>query len=339
MTKRLLTLFLIVAASAATLLVGEAARATPAAEARSLSGLKVLIVNDDSIQATSPSGRDGLGLFALRKSMCAAGADVLVVGPWSVQSGQGGRITLSGATTVQQVAAPSGYGDDCADAPSGGKVFGVCSVAGTCAADSPSGSPSDAARVALTRFLPDNYWAAGPDLVLSGINFGQNDALSVIHSGTVNAATVASHLGYPAIAFSEELTIACLRGTLADCPVFTGTADFGVALVEELRESDLITPDLFLNVNYPHLADGETVREPVYNVLGECSGLNFGFNGSVGASGGTYTAGIVPSCTESRRNADTTALEDNHISVVPLDGDGTAARPDGRLRALVDALG
>jgi 5'-nucleotidase len=41
---------------------------------------------------------------------------------------------------------------------------------------------------------------APPDLVLSGINFGQNMGLDVMVSGTMGAAVTASQLGVPAIA-------------------------------------------------------------------------------------------------------------------------------------------
>lgn len=320
---------------------GRAAAAVSAAEAPAgaLEGLRILVVNDDSVQGSHPSGRDGLGLYALRSAMCAAGADVVTVGPWAVQSGQGGRISLNGSATVQQVTPPAPYAGDCGEAPSGGAVFGVCSVAAPCTSTSASASPSDAARLALTRFLPDNYWAEGPDLVLSGINYGQNDSVTVIHSGTVNAATVAHQLGVPAIAFSEELNLTCARGDLTVCPEFTGAADFGVDLVASLREDGLLTPDLFLNVNYPHLGEGEAVGEPVLNVLGDCGALNFGFTGAVGATGGTYGIGVVPPCEEAVRNADTTALEHDEISVVSLTGDGSDPTPDGRVTAVVRGLG
>ena len=41
-----------------------------------------------------------------------------------------------------------------------------------------------------------------PDLVISGINFGQNVGADVMISGTVGAATTAVRLGIPAIAIS-----------------------------------------------------------------------------------------------------------------------------------------
>ncbi len=46
-----------------------------------LAGLRILISNDDSMQAARDNGKDGIGLYDMRKSLCAAGADVVVVAP------------------------------------------------------------------------------------------------------------------------------------------------------------------------------------------------------------------------------------------------------------------
>jgi 5'-nucleotidase len=303
----------------------------------SVEGLRILIVNDDSVQGTAASGRDGEGLYELRKAMCAGGADVLVVGPWAVQSGMGGRVSLSGPLTVQQQTPPAVYQGDCVDAATGGLVFGVCAAVAPCASTSASGSPSDAARLALERFVPENYWPDGPDIVLSGINFGQNEALGVFHSGTTSAAVTAHENGWPAIALSEELAPSCITaGT--DCPVFTGAAAFAVQLLSEVRRAGIISPDLLLNVNYPHLAPGEEIQEPQLNVLGYGATLAFDFFGDVPAIGGTYTVGLGPPREETRRNADTTAITENHVSIVPLSGDWTAERIPHRLRQVVHNL-
>lgn len=316
----------------------------------SVAGMKVLIVNDDSIQAKNANGSDGKGLYELRKAMCAAGADVIVVGPWTVQSGMGGRLTLSGNFVVQPVTPPAGYADDCSNAPSGGDVFGLCTVpssstATTCDATSASGSPSDAANVALTRFIPDNYWAKGPDIVLSGINYGQNEAVGVFHSGTTSAAVTANQLHVPSIAFSaklgdtQEQLYACALGTdLAQCPTYDGVAKFAVDLVGKLRGARLIDSDLLLNVNYPYLSPGERLGKPVINVLGYGSTLGGTFGGTVGTSGGAYTFSFNMGEPETRRNADTTALLNNNISIVPLSGDWTDSHVDIRLRSVVNAL-
>ncbi|MER6798357.1 stationary phase survival protein SurE, partial [Amycolatopsis mediterranei] len=49
----------------------------------SLGGKKVLLVNDDSVQAAKPDGSDGRGIYVLRQALCRAGADVAIVGPWA----------------------------------------------------------------------------------------------------------------------------------------------------------------------------------------------------------------------------------------------------------------
>ena len=64
---------------------------------RRSAGLKVLLTNDDSARGLDAGfGTDGKGLYELRKALCAAGADVLVVAPWSQQSGAGARMTTPG---------------------------------------------------------------------------------------------------------------------------------------------------------------------------------------------------------------------------------------------------
>ncbi|CCH76348.1 putative Acid phosphatase SurE, survival protein [Nostocoides japonicum T1-X7] len=331
------------ASSAAAVESAAVSAASASSRSGSVKGLRILIVNDDSIQGQSASGSDGKGLYALRHALCAAGADVIAVGPWTVQSGMGGRITLTGPMTVQQVQPPAGYGTDCAGAPTGGRVFGVCAAAAPCVTAtastpaSPSGSPSDAAIIALTKFIPDNYWPDGPDLVVSGINFGQNDAVTVYHSGTDSALVTAHRLGSPGIAFSEELTTTCLAGQ-GSCPEYTKAAAFATRLIGAVRKAHLITPKLALNVNYPHLEPGQRARRPELNVLGQCTAINFGPSGSVPAEGGTYSMGLVPSCKETTRNADTTALAHKHISIVPFDGDWTGKAPAG-LRGLIRNLG
>ena len=61
-----------------------------------------------------------------------------------------------------------------------------------------NGTPSDCVHIALTGLLP---WK--PDLVVSGINQGQNMGDDTLYSGTVAAATEGFLFGVPAIAFSQ----------------------------------------------------------------------------------------------------------------------------------------
>lgn len=305
---------------------------TPSASNHGLAGLRVLITNDDSVQPAR-----GTGLFELRKALCAAGADVLVVGPYGPQSGMGGRISTSGSVNVQAVAPPAGYESDCADAPTGGRVFGVCLGAGPCDASSPSASPADTSQLAITRFIPDNYWPGGPQVVLSGINPGHNTGEAVSHSGTVNAAITAHDLDVPSIAFSEEVIPSCVTaGT--DCPQFTGVASYAVKLLKALRRERQLMPGLLLNVNYPNIRAGENLSGTELSTQGTYALLP-GFLGNVGADGGTYTVGSVDASPETRRTGEQVALDANKVSVAVLSGNySIAPKISPRLRDVIRSL-
>lgn len=60
------------------------------------------------------------------------------------------------------------------------------------------GTPADSVHIALTALLP---WR--PDLIVSGINEGQNLGEDTVYSGTVAAATEGFLYNIPAIAFSQ----------------------------------------------------------------------------------------------------------------------------------------
>ena len=138
---------------------------------RSVEGLKILLTNDDSVIGVDTRGANGAGMYELRRALCNAGADVITVAPWGKQSGMGGRIATGGTLTIQEYEPPVEYANDCSAAPSGGLVYGVCTDE-ECVEESPSASPSDSVALSLNRFIPETYWPDGPDLVLSGVNFG-----------------------------------------------------------------------------------------------------------------------------------------------------------------------
>lgn len=313
------------AVALAAAVAGPLAGSAPAAETTagaSLDGLRVLLVNDDSARGADPYyGTDGKGLYELRKQLCASGADVLVVAPWAQQSGAGGRMTTPGlqpvALTVSPANVPAAYAGDCADAPSAGAVFGVCVQATACTSGSTSASPADAAAIALERFA-STYWPEGPDVVLSGTNFGQNIGTTTNHSGTVGAVVTAGEYDVPAIAVSAEVPRNLAQ--LTKVP-FAAAAEFTVALLAELVARDKLSDDLILNVNYPFIGDGEVLGGPVLTSVGGSSDLGFEYSGEVGQAGGTYSLAAGAPDPEPKRNADTTALAENKIAISVLDGD------------------
>ncbi|QJE01250.1 5'/3'-nucleotidase SurE [Massilia forsythiae] len=100
-----------------------------------------------------------------------------------------------------------------------------------------NGTPSDCVHIALTAMLD-----APPDLVVSGINNGQNMGDDTLYSGTVAAATEAYLFGIPAIAFSQ------VRSGWAEVESAARVARDIV-----LRGFDTLDAPFLLNVNIPNL--------------------------------------------------------------------------------------
>src|ERR1700693_2109214 len=122
------------------------------------------------ILISSDDGYLAPGLIALADALSSC-AEVTVVAPDSNRSGSSNSLTLERPLTVSQTAE------------------GVYFVNGT---------PSDCVHIALTGLL-----SFKPDLIVSGINQGQNMGDDTLYSGMVAAATEGYLFGIPAIAFSQ----------------------------------------------------------------------------------------------------------------------------------------
>lgn len=134
---------------------------------------RVLIINDDSIDAP--------GIRFLADALAQDPAyDVRVAAPATGQSGVAAKITLGGEiqTTPRHDA-----------------------FQGVSWAMAVGGSPVDSLRVGLHLCGP----AWQPDMVLSGVNLGNNLGMCALYSGTVSAALDSVLLGFPTIAFSYDV--------------------------------------------------------------------------------------------------------------------------------------
>lgn len=145
-----------------------AADATTTTEAPADEPITILVSNDDGYEA---AGIDAVveGLKTLD------GVEVIVYAPLTQQSGTGGN-TTEGDLVVTDVELPSGH-----------------------PAKAVEGFPADTIRVAMDED------GVEPDLVVTGINLGQNLGPVVDHSGTVGAARAAVARGVPALATSSGL--------------------------------------------------------------------------------------------------------------------------------------
>lgn len=100
-----------------------------------------------------------------------------------------------------------------------------------------NGTPSDCVHIALTGLLP---WK--PDMVVSGINQGQNMGDDTLYSGTVAAATEGYLFGIPSFAFSQ---------VDKGWGEVKAAARYAREIVE--RSFDDMTRPFLLNVNIPNL--------------------------------------------------------------------------------------
>lgn len=110
------------------------------------------------------------GLNALAEALVNI-AEIVVVAPDSNRSGSSNSLTLDRPLSVYRAA--------------NGFYF-------------VNGTPSDCVHIALTGIL-----SFRPDLIVSGINQGQNMGDDTLYSGTVAAATEGYLFGIPSIAFSQ----------------------------------------------------------------------------------------------------------------------------------------
>ncbi|NPA92505.1 MAG: 5'/3'-nucleotidase SurE [Chloroflexi bacterium] len=132
--------------------------------------MQILLTNDDGIR--SP------GLWAAAEALSALGW-VTVVAPREQSSGAGRSLpsTSDGIITEETITVH-------------GKPWKVYAVGGT---------PAQAVQHGVLEIMPQR-----PDLVVSGINYGENLATGVTISGTVGAALEGAALGIPAMAISLE---------------------------------------------------------------------------------------------------------------------------------------
>ncbi len=98
------------------------------------------------------------------------------------------------------------------------------------------GTPTDCVTLAVNSILPRR-----PDLVISGINLGNNLGEDVLYSGTVSAAMEGTMLGIPSVAISLGAPFEKGMGF---------AADFAAVVAERMFAEGLPT-DTLLNINVP----------------------------------------------------------------------------------------
>lgn len=169
--------------------------------------MRIMLTNDDGYRAS--------GINILYQLLAKAGHDVVIVAPELNSSGASHSIAVYSPISITEVEK---------------NIYYV------------SSTPADSVRLGLHVAYGDqeNY----PDLVLSGVNLGENISEDVLYSGTVGAAREAALQGIPAIAFS---TFGPTYEHMNDA------ARLAVDLVQKLDENQHLLEKPFLwNVNIPN---------------------------------------------------------------------------------------
>lgn len=167
---------------------------------------RILITNDDGIDAP--------GLQVMIKIARAMSDDVHVLAPVGNQSGVGHQLT---------------FGKELELIPHGENVYGL------------AGSPADCVVIGITHLLRDKK----PDIVLSGVNNGQNLG-DIIHcSGTAAGAREGALHGILAIALSQAVDY-----ELGHDVDWAAATMHGEKVVRAILDAPKAS-DVYYNVNFP----------------------------------------------------------------------------------------
>jgi len=175
------------------------------------------------------------------------------------------------------------------------------------------GSPADCVKFAISTLLPQR-----PDIVVSGINNGDNSGIASFYSGTVAAAREGAFYGIPSFAFSMFDR---------DNPHTEQYAEMTPFLIEEILEAagNAIDKRVFYNINFPPCSPDESRGFKVtWQSLANYEDSYKKISGDSNSVDGIYHVyGDRPKI-EPSNSFDARAVLNNYIAITPLSYDPTA---------------
>lgn len=249
--------------------------------------MRILITNDDGINAP------GLAVLEeIATQIAGPEGAVWTVAPAFEQSGVGHCISYSAPFLMSELA-PRRFAAE--------------------------GSPADCVLTGLFRVMADDP----PDLVLSGVNRGNNSAENVLYSGTIGAAMEAALQGVPAMALSQFYGPE--NATTPD--PFESARVHGAATVRRLLPllgKDSEDYRLFFNINFPPVSAAAT-KGVVAAAQGFRQTTGFSVTAQKSPAGKEFLwVGGGPQHTPTAPGTDAAANLDGYISVTPLRADLTS---------------
>jgi 5'-nucleotidase len=171
--------------------------------------MRILVTNDDGVHAE--------GLRALERIAAQLSDDVWTVAPELEQSGASRAMTLTTPLRVRQLTE---------------RRYAVF------------GTPTDCVMLAFQDLIE----GARPDLVLSGVNRGQNLGEDVTVSGTVAGAMQGMALGCPSIALSQSLRVF----HDSERALYHTAETYAPGVIRALLKAGW-PKDVIININFPDL--------------------------------------------------------------------------------------
>lgn len=240
--------------------------------------MRILLTNDDGVRAR--------GMGVLREIALQLSDDVWVVAPESEQSAASRGVSLHNPVQCKKL-------ED--------KVYAV------------TGTPTDSVILGLRDVLADNP----PDLILSGVNRGQNMAEDVTFSGTVAGALQGMQMGVPSIALSLAKGFQGVHSLPWETVI-----EHGPDLVKRLLAAGW-PKNVVLNVNFPDRAPDDVAGVQITR-QGHRDFNMTGIDERKHPRGGKYfwlTYGGARS--NPAQGTDLRAIYDGFISITPLHVDLT----------------
>jgi len=248
--------------------------------------MRILITNDDGINAP------GLEVMeAIARDVAGPGGEVWTVAPAFEKSGVAHCINYAHPTMIAQL---------------GERRFAA------------EGAPADCVLAGVHEVMGDT-----PDLILSGVNKGNNSAENTVYSGTIGAAMEGALQGVKSIALSQYYGAANLK---LENP-FEAALQHGAALVKNLLSNGIWggeTYQTFYNINFPPVAAADVKGHRVVAQGMRPTG-GFGVESHTPPNGRNYLwIKGNPQNVGSGENTDATVNLDGWISVTPMRCDLTA---------------
>jgi 5'-nucleotidase len=240
--------------------------------------MRILVTNDDGIHAE--------GLAVMEEIAAQLSDEVWVVAPETDQSGVAHSLSLSNPLRLRQI---------------GERRYAV------------AGTPTDCVIMAARSIMIE----ARPDLVLSGVNRGQNVAEDVTYSGTIAAAMEGTLLGIPSIAVSQAYGPQGRDQIHWDC-----ARHHAAGVIRRLLDEG-IPKDILFNLNFPNVPPAEVAGVAVTAQGRRDQELMRLEPRSDGRGNPYFWIAFQRSKSEPANGTDLRALSQNKISITPIELDLT----------------